>query len=139
VVCWQDALHVGKVLATCYCIPVLADPEIKYILLDAPYFQSQSWFHKLLTVTVTITKILEIQKSPAFHPWYLDSYVNLFAGSVMVTVTVIKTRVTKKFTPFPHCVLAIMPTCSELPYMKCCLSPVIIVFITLCAIPDDNA
>ncbi len=35
----------------------------------------------------------------------------------------IKTRVTEKFTPFPRRVPAVTPTCSELPYMKCCLSP----------------
>jgi hypothetical protein len=34
----------------------------------------------------------------------------------------IKTRVTEKFTPFPRRVPAVTPTCSELPYMKCCLS-----------------
>jgi hypothetical protein len=37
----------------------------------------------------------------------------------------IKTRVTEKFTPFPRRVPAVTPTCSELPYMKCCLSPAV--------------
>jgi hypothetical protein len=39
----------------------------------------------------------------------------------------IKTRVAEKFTPFPRRrdgrVPAVTPTCSEPPYMKCCLSP----------------